>query len=290
MQPADFSVNLALRAVTLPGRASACLATGSEKKASCYGNGDCLLADFANLFFAVSDGSERFPSASSSFLGRIGRYLTHEPAPQTQEQWLALANRAFARQDYILSATFSAVAIEEKKGQKSAVILSGGDSRIMVVDTKNKCVEFETEPDMNFAGRSPDLKKVFRIPLAPTNRRVILFSDGLCDVARLAGLDINSMVAQVASAFDVDEVPMRLSRFLKRKGSSATHDDIAVIALDPAGLIPRQQGFLIGGTSPGTETAFGQDLAAGIVPDTWMSLEQARAAGYDPVRAGFVIF
>ena len=290
MHLGEFSVNLALRAVTLPGQASACLATGSEKKGSCYGNGDCLLTDFASLFFAVSDGSERFPAASSSFLARIGRYLTHEPAPQTQEQWLALANRAFARQDYILSATFSAVAIQEKNNQKTAVILNGGDSRVMVVDTKNKFVEYETEPDMNFAGRSPDLKKVARIPLAKTDRRVILFSDGLCDVARLAGLDIKSMVAQVASAFAVDEVPVRLSRFLARKGSLVTHDDIAVIAIDPEKLVPQQQGFLIGGTSPGTETAFGQDLAAGIVPNAWMSLEQARDAGYDPARAGFVIF
>jgi hypothetical protein len=290
MNPAGFSVNLALRAVTVPGRASACLTTGPDKRGSCYGNGDCLLADFNNLFFAVSDGSERFPTASSTFLGRICRYLSLEPAPQTQEQWLALANRAFSRQEYILSATFAAVAIQEKDGQRSAVVLSGGDSRVMVVDTKKKCVEFETEPDMNFAGRSPSLGKAARIPLASTDRRVILFSDGLCDVAKLSGLDIKSMVAQVASTFAVDEVPVRLARFLAKRGGAATHDDIAVIALDPEALTRHQQGFLIGGTSPGAETAFGQDLAAGIVPDTWMSPDDAKAAGYDPERAGIVIF
>ncbi len=78
---ANIQINCAKRAIIVPGQASACLITGTDKLENGYGNGDCLLLDLDNLFLAVSDSSDRWPTASRSFLGRLAKNLSQAPAP-----------------------------------------------------------------------------------------------------------------------------------------------------------------------------------------------------------------
>ena len=138
-------INCAKRAIIVPNQASACLITGTDKLESGYGNGDCLLLDLKSRFFAVSDSSDRWPTASRDFLLRLTKNLSQaEMPPVTREQWRTLVNAAYARQPYNHRATYTGVTIHQQDGRPTAIISHGGDSLVLVLNTETKTVKFQT--------------------------------------------------------------------------------------------------------------------------------------------------
>lgn len=266
--------NPARRSVIMEGAVSACLVAGADKAASKMGCGDCLLLHFPSRFFAVADGSERFPSAGREFLGRLAAMLGGEPAPASAEDWLALVNRAYAEQPYHRTAAFAGAALCAIKGRPHAVVIHGGDCLAVIADEKSGEVLFETPADMNFAGRSEKASGAVALPLATGKERIVLASDGLSDVARLAGLALSGLFG-AAAGFSVDSVPRKLARFLARRAGDMNHDDIAAIVIAPR-KIPAELSLslLLGGT-----TAYGEaDFSAADLPDAWQDVSGAPAS------------
>lgn len=279
-----ISANPARRSLSVEGAVSACLVAGADKAASGMGCGDCLLLSFPSRFFAVADGSERFPSAGRELLHNIAGMLARGPVPADAEGWLALVNRAYAEQPYHRTAAFAGAAFCEIQGRPHAVVVHGGDCLAVIADEKTGEVLFASAVDMNFAGRSEKATGAVALPLSSGRERVVLASDGLSDVARLAGLALSGLCG-AAAGFAVDSVPRKLSRFLKRNAGDVAHDDIAVIVIAPPRL-PRDIGFpvLLGGTTAYAEA----DFNAARLPDRWEEVD-GRALSEALALAGFLL-
>jgi hypothetical protein len=266
-------INEARRALRAPQRLSACLFTGTDKLRRGYGNGDCLLLDLVNGFFAVADGSDRWPSASSDLLKRLAGRLAAKPRPQDGQGWLREVNKAYGSQRRLRTTTFSGVAVNGTPGARSLTILNGGDSPILLLNLKTKEIEYASPADMNFAGRATGLSRVVELTLGKAPYRLLLASDGLSDLARLRGQTVEALCLWALSRFAVEELPDRIREFLKQRQGKAEYDDIGLIALDPAAVGDFQQGrFLLGGTTPAEEEQF-QGLKDKVLRDRWVPAE-----------------
>lgn len=279
-------MNLVRRSLAVPGQASAVFATGTHKVESGHGNGDALLLDFDALFFAVADGSDRFPTAGRRLLRRMADALSADPAPRDPGAWLALVNRSFSKQKTIHTTTFAGIALMDTPGNPRAVVITGGDSLVLVVDTIEKTVIHSSPVDMNFAGRVSCLGRAEEVDVSRPGLRIILSSDGMADLARLSGQDLGQMTVAAAARFPVAEVPEKLARFMARQDADITHDDLGVIVLDPAALVRQPFWALLGGTPGSLEKKFHRDRDAGIIPDQWVPLENFTDFSYDPLDTG----
>ncbi len=285
--PAEtIRINAAKRAIVAPHRLSACLVTGTDKVRRRYGNGDCLLLDLGSGFFAVADGSERWPSASSDFLRRLAGRFSRGPRPVGGEAWLREVNEAYASQHLFQTTTFSGVAVEGERGAQTLRVLHGGDSRILLFNLQTRRVEYVSSPDMNFAGRAPALSRVVSLPLKEDSYRLIMATDGIGDLARLSGQRVETLCIEALLRFQVHEIPERLMEFLARRRGKAEHDDIGIVALDPGAVADFQGGqFLLGGTTPAEEERF-QRLRGDVLRDRWISPAEGNFLADDLELAG----
>lgn len=280
-------LNTAQRAIVDKGRVSACVVTGTDKIKSGYGNGDCLLLDFRNLFFAVSDASERWSTASRRLLRRLAKSLPKE-SPADKDQWLEAVNAAYAKQKYIHRCTFSGVAITPEKNGFTATIIHGGDSLILVMNLKTGAVDYHTAADMSFAGRAKKIYGAKTLEFKGDHFRIILASDGLSDLARLSGQGLYEMCSAAVLAFSTHKAPEKLIQFLARQRGAINHDDIGIIAINPM-KIRRAKNLclLLGGTTPGEEGKFQDRSKKGKIQDVWLAPEQLDPADRQLRACGF---
>jgi len=145
-----IQINCAKRAIRIHDQISASLYTGSHKLESGFGNGDCVLLDFNNLFFAISDSTDRWPDASLNFIFRLVEELEKQKTPVTGEEWLDIVNGLYATQKYLYRATFSGIALGRYQKDRIATIVHGGDSIILIVNKERKEIRYMTDADMNF--------------------------------------------------------------------------------------------------------------------------------------------
>ena len=285
--PYPIRINSAKRAMAVPDLMSACLVTGTDKIRSGFGNGDCLLVDFENLFFAVADGSDRWSPASLDLLLRLAKALSQKPGPSKKKEWLDLVNTVYARQSYNHKTTFSGLAISRQPGQQRTIIIHGGDSLILFLNLRTGKFEYQSYADMNFAGRTKRLSKATLIPLRNDPYRLIIASDGLADLARLQGQTIEQMCADILFRFPVHEIPEQLDRYLLRGQGAMEYDDIGIIVLDPERIEPREgPSILMGGTSPRDEGMFQEEKRNARIRDAWLDASMFEAASEELEIAG----
>lgn len=268
-------INPVKRAVMVHDQISASLNTGSHKLQSGFGNGDCMLLDFQNMFFAVSDSTDRWPDASRDILLRLAGYLLQKPVPQNKNEWLNIINQLYATQQYLYRATFSGLALEYIDGKKNAVIIHGGDSIVLVVDISLGRIIFQTASDMNFVGRAKCISQVFSVPLDSGHEVIIIGSDGIADIARLSKLTLEEMCIAAVSRYTIDEVPYRIAHLLDSFENEIQHDDIGIIAIDPHKIESSgKTTILMGGTMPGDEKRYSSGLRDGRFTDVWKNISQ----------------
>ncbi|UCD56199.1 MAG: SpoIIE family protein phosphatase [Candidatus Hydrogenedentota bacterium] len=266
-------INWARRAVIKPRRLGACVVTGTDKIRSGFGNGDCLMLDFKNLVFAVSDATERFPFASRSLLTRFAGLLTGESVPGTKADWLDLINALYARQTYNHKTTLSCVALHRQAQATTAYVIHGGDSIVLLINLGTRKIEYTSSPDMCFAGRAKGLTSIAEISIENGDYGFIIASDGIADTARLSGRTLEKVSGSVLSRLPLHEIPEGLARYLNGLPDPAEYDDIGLIALSPTKLEDEDHPtILIGGTTPAEETAFQRRLASRAIDDRWVTL------------------
>lgn len=266
-------INRAKRAVVKPRRLGACIITGADKIRSGFGNGDCLMLDFKNLVFAVSDATERFPAASRSLLTRLTASLADGGAPESKAGWLDLINSVYAGQSYHHRATLSCVAVDRKKGTTTAYVTHGGDSIVLLINLKTKQIDYRTSADMCFAGRAKKLLCVDEAPIGNGEYGFVIASDGIADPARLAGQTLEKISGAALSRFPLHEIPEGLTNYLDELAGPVEYDDIGVIAFSPTELeYEDQPTILIGGATPAEEAAFQEMVSARAIEDNWVAL------------------
>ena len=272
-------VNRARRAVIKSDRLGACIITGTDKIRSGYGNGDCLMLDFRNQVFAVSDATERFPFASRLLLERFADSLFDAAVPRTKAEWLAHVNAVYAGQSYHQKATLSCVAINRDSGVLKTYIIHGGDSVVLLLNLKTRQVEYRTSADMYFAGRAKELLCVDEVPIADGDYAFVIASDGITDPARFTGHPLERITGSVLSRFPLHELPDGLVNYLKELSRPEEYDDIGVIAFSPTRLeLEDCPTLLIGGTSAAEETAFQKKLGESAIDDSWILIDTIQSS------------
>lgn len=255
----SIMINAAARIVAKRDEAGAIVCTGSDKIKSGFGNGDCLLLDFENLVFAVSDGAERYSPASRDILERLAGQVELHGTPQSEGEWLERANEVFAAQRYQHKATLSMVALRREGERTRLTVIHGGDSMVLVYNAEQGELEFRTESDMNFVGRSKGISNIVEMQLTPGEHRIVIASDGLSDLARMKGREIPEYTRDLLEKHAIHEIPSVVYETLRERVSgipAGNFDDISMIVLNPARLSRQSMRLLIGGTSPFEEAEY----------------------------------
>ncbi len=269
-------INAAERILVKDGEVSALVITGTDKVESGFGNGDCLLLDFKHMVFALSDSAERYSRASRDILERFGARM-EDGVPADRDRWLECVNGIYSAQAYQQRATFSCVSLcRGEDGRVSAFIIHGGDSMIFVVNRNSGDIEFQTTPDMNFAGRSRGISAVHRINLDHESR-IVICSDGMCDIARMSGSDIREIVRSVMCGRPVSEIPALIHESIlpSEECSLKVYDDIGLIVIDADNVCP-EGGLrvLMGGTSPYEEDMYQKKVVPERLIYRWLGVEE----------------
>src|SRR6056297_2260827 len=146
----DIMLNVSRRWLMVQEVMGAAIVTGTDKVASGFGNGDCIMIDLRNMVFAVADGTERHPRSSRLFLESFMSILGSGNFPGDRQEWQEVIREVFSRQEYHCKTTFSMVALSR---EKKAYIFNGGDSMVLVANRENGSLQFSSDVNMNFAGR-----------------------------------------------------------------------------------------------------------------------------------------
>lgn len=274
-------VNAAERTLVKGDAACAMVLTGSDKIRSGYGNGDCLLLDFRNRVFALSDGAERYARASRLLLERLSAAVNERGAPDGADEWRALANGVYAAQRYQHKATFSCAALSGPAGERKLTVIHGGDSMVFVIDRHTGEIVFRTAVNMDFAGRSTTVAAVTAVKLGKRECRIILCSDGLIDVARFAGRELADLLTIIALGESIGRIPGRVKAIMHEaleKEERKEYDDISFIVLEPALLYdPGDFRIIMGGTTPGEEDEYQKRVLPERVFNRWLGVDEMNA-------------
>lgn len=259
VEQSNVAIHPFLRYFTSPNRASGCLVTGTDKVRSGYGNGDCLLADFDCMVFAVADATERFSHSSRQFLHRLVDHLHDRGRPADAMGWDDCFSMIYASQEYRQKTTATVVAITIHDDHHFLChVMSGGDSGVAIIDAEGK-EKYRSKVNMYFAGRSPNAAPVETIVLPREGARIFMYTDGFSDVHRRIFRDTESgFIPNEFMSLPVDAIAPFLVDTLTSHEHAFEHDDIALAAIDVNRALASSTGgcLLLGGTTPAQEKKF----------------------------------
>jgi hypothetical protein len=275
-------INAMRRAVRVAGAVSTCVITGTDKIRSGYGNGDCIFLDFANRVFAVADGTERYPWASRSLLKRLRLLIAGGTIPESIEGWEECIGALYEGQEHHFKTTFSGVALSNHEGGLRVFVMHGGDSSVMIMNSRDGSITYRTKPNMNFAAKNTQVDVSAHL-LTEEQVRIVMATDGLNDVLKFGEKEESGILDMFLSA-PVHEIGERLYRLLEGNGGRE-YDDVGLIILNPFRVPPSGDCVIIGGTSPHEEVQFYRDVSSRIhnrwIPDAeWRdNMDMLRIAG-----------
>ncbi len=268
----SICLNQGRRAVRCGGFLGARLRSSSVRPHEQRGVGDCMLLDFANGFFAVSDSSDRNPSFSRRFMLRFADVLDGMPRIGTGEVFgeaerAALKREVEVRSSTVLcemscteSCTFTAVLILRTEAGWQGLVLHTGDSLLLQFDLGARRVRQITESNFWMVGRTSRFFQVEYVFLMEETR-LLLATDGFFGLEMRGAGTREDFVRQIFDAHSVEEIPdVLLARCDAR---DRVRDDLALISLDPARIFFSDRRIVLGGTTADLERRFRDGLTSG---------------------------
>ncbi len=261
------------RSIRWPGVAGARIRAGTISSRDRSGMGDCVLMDFRRGFFAVSDSSNRFPTASRRFLRKLTEVLEALPSAEpggnlTRTEFDRLVRTVIDGSEKVLetipyteSCTFTGILVARTEEGKKGLLLHTGDSLLFEVDRKTGTSRTVTRSNFLMVGKSKRLFQVDEIEIAP-GTLFILATDGVSDLDAPGRLNRHDSVAEFARRYPVEEIPDRLMEAIDFQEGAT--DDLVIVALDPGNLRSSETTILLGGTEEREERRYlercGEDL------------------------------
>ncbi len=262
-----LEINPSKRIVRLKNAACGGVITGTDKIRSGFGNGDCVILDFAHRVFAVADGSERFPWASRDLLNRLWSSISRSGAPGSLREWIDMLNdEVYSGQKYQHKTTFSCAAVAGEGDERTLFIAHGGDSAVTLMEPDGGSIVFQTGRDMNFAGRSRLIADCTEHRVTDRGSRVVLSTDGFDDLLRYCKKhSLYPRLSRVLADVPVDRICEEMHDVLDAHRGKIEHDDIGLIVIDPFAFTGGrgEKTVLIGGTKPYEEMRYSADYASG---------------------------
>ena len=270
--PGSIEINPSRRIIKLEDVVCGSIITGTDKIRSGFGNGDCIYLDFKNSVFAIADGTERYPWASRDLLVRLGEDLEVKGVPDSADGWLELVNGVYSEQRYHFKTTFSCMSIKEVDDGIVLFISHGGDSVVTILDSINGSINYQTKPDMKFAGRSKQIDDVSEHHLIDKQLRVLIATDGFNDLLKYCvDNKLFKSIPAVFSTFPVHMISEQIHSVLDGNEGMFEYDDIGFMIIDPFQM-KRVEGIqvLIGGTRSHEEMKFLKEKTLGM-EDKWLA-------------------
>lgn len=270
------------RSVRWSGIAGARIRPGTISSRDQSGMGDCVLMDFRKGFFAVSDSSNRFPTASRRFLRKLATGLEALPSPDpgkifSQGEFDRVSRSVIDTSEEVLqtipyteSCTFTGVLVVRTEAGQKGILFHTGDSRLYEVNPKTRVSRNMTNNNFWMVGKSKRFYQVEEIEIQP-GAMFILATDGVIDLSSEDRVERHESLADFASRYPVEEIPDRLVEAIDLQ--QATTDDLVILALDPDQLRSSDTTILLGGTDEREERRYRKKCREDLYED-----------GYVPIR------
>ena len=244
--------------------------------------GDCVLMDFRKAFFAVSDSSNRFPTASRRFLRKLATALEALPSPdpgkifslgefdRLSRSVIDISEEVLQTIPYTESCTFTGVLITRTEAGTKGILFHTGDSRLYEVNRKTRESKNRTNNNFWMVGKSKRFYQVEGIEIEPETM-FILATDGVIDLSSQDRVERHESLADFSNRYPVEEIPDRLVEEIDLH--EATTDDLVILALDPHELRSSETTILLGGTDEREESRYRKKCSQDFYED-----------GYVPIR------
>lgn len=270
------------RSVRWPGIVGARIRVGTISSRDESGMGDCVLMDFRKGFFAVSDSSNRFPTASRRFLRKLANGLEALPSPdpgkifslgefdRVSRSVIDTSEEVLQTIPYTESCTFTGVLVVRTEAGLKGILFHTGDSRLYEVNRKTRVSRNMTNNNFWMVGKSKRFYQVEEIEI-PAEAMFILATDGVIDLSSEDRVERHESFADFANRYPVEEIPDRLVEEIDLQ--QATTDDLVILALDPDQLRSSETTILLGGTDEREESRYRKKCRDDFYED-----------GYVPIR------
>ncbi len=234
-------------------------------------NGDAIYIDLNLRIFAVADGPERNPSASSNFLRRLKKGL--EDSTPTQEglceqnsgefegaveMLIKIATDISLNTDYHNATTFSAFVLAPSENGKSgsdggkgggvdAAILHTGDSMIFKISESRGEIVRLSKTNHFLIGRAPRLFQTENIVVCEQDV-ILLCTDGINDLARSGGFSTEKFLKDEVVGLGPSGILEKIESLAE--DTKIRLDDIGVVSFAVGGAIFQSKQSM-GGTESG---------------------------------------
>ncbi len=276
------------RSIRWAGIAGARIRPGTISSRDRSGMGDCVLMDFRRGFFAVSDSSNRFPTASRRFLRKLVQEVGRLPCPEPDAEWGLEAFETFSRDvieaseatlhkiPYTESCTFTGVLVGRTGAGVKGVLFHTGDSRLYEVDRVNRSSRNMTPSNFLMVGKSKRFYQVEEIGIPPETV-FILATDGVVDLSSEDRVERHESLVDFACGHPVEDLPDRMVEAIDRK--QAATDDLVIVALDPGRLRSADTTLLLGGTEEREESRYRSHCSQELYEDRYVPILEHSAQG-----------
>lgn len=268
------------RAVRFPGFLGGRISggNGSSKLQVQGGVGDCALFDFTSGLFAVSDGSDRDPSASRHFMlmfSKILKQLMRAPAgtifssaeiSAIKEILAAESERLLCSMPFGAGCTFTGVLLLRMAEGVASIVMHTGDSLLINCDLSNSEACQFTRDNFWLVGRS---QRFFQIEMLPVScsTRLVLATDGLRGLSFPAAPDRDKYFIDLLKKYGPEEIP---DMILIDDGPPAPgRDDASLIVINPFALVYLPHCVMLGGTDLHEESLFKEERSRGVMADKY---------------------
>jgi hypothetical protein len=270
------------RSVRWRGIAGARIRPGTISSRDHSGMGDCALMDLRRGFFAVSDSSNRFPTASRRFLRKLATGLEALDSPDpaktlSLEEFgrfsrgvIDTAKEVLQTIPYTESCTFTGVQVSKTEAGQKGILFHTGDSRLYEVNRETRVSRNMTHNNFWMVGKSKRFYQVEEIEISP-EAMFILATDGVIDLSSQDRVERHESLADFAGRYPVEEISDRLVEEIDLH--EATTDDLVILALDPDRLHSCEATILLGGTDEREESRYRKKCSQDFYED-----------GYVPIR------
>ncbi len=271
------------RSIRWPGVAGARIRAGTISSRDRSGMGDCVLMDFRRGFFAVSDSSNRFPTASRRFLRKLAKGLETLPPAEPDKSLTQAEFDRFSRAvvdgsekvlqtiPYTESCTFTGILIARTEEGRRGLLLHTGDSLLFEVNRKTGVSRTITKSNFLMVGKSRRFFQVDEMAIEP-GTMFILATDGVSDLDAPGRLNRHESVADFARRHPVEEIPDRLMETIDFQ--EGTTDDLVIVALDPDRLRPSETTILLGGTEEREERRYLERCSENVYEDHFVPIRE----------------
>jgi hypothetical protein len=278
-QSGSLLLNRSLRAVRYPGFVGGRILGGYSSSSLQGGVGDCVLFDFADGLFAVSDGSDRNPADSRHFMVMFSRMLkqsVHAPAgtihsaadiSDIRECLAAESEKLLCSMPFRTGCTFTGVLLLRTVDGMNAVVMHTGDSLIITCDISDSSACQLTVDNFWLVGRAQRFFQVETLPVSDSTR-FVLATDGVSGIPLPGRAGREEFLLRLFKNWGPEEIP---DRILGNAGPpSPGRDDASLIAINPSALVYLPQLLILGGTGIYEEKLFQEERGRGLLIDQYI--------------------